>query len=130
VVAVGRDEDVLLAQGADRADVSGLLSRGEMAVAADPRRLVLALGRRLEGPDEQHQLEQAPQLRLVATAVGRMRLVRLRRVVRMLHLPVFPHSASVPARRRCGTVDRASGLVIRATGAGPAQTARVQPRYA
>jgi hypothetical protein len=65
VVAIRGDQHVVVAHRPDGADVRRLLSRREMAVAADLRGLVLALGLRLEGPDQQHQLEQPAQLRIV-----------------------------------------------------------------
>src|SRR3954466_4351450 len=56
VAAVARDEQVGLVHGAHGADARRLLARREMAVAADLRGLVLALGLRLEDADEQHLL--------------------------------------------------------------------------
>src|SRR6266496_3690118 len=66
MVAVCGHQHVVVVQRPDRAHVRGLLARGQMAVAADLRGLVLALGLGLEGPDEEHQLEQLPQPRAVA----------------------------------------------------------------
>jgi hypothetical protein len=60
VVAVGRYQQVILAQRAHRADVRGLLARRKMAVAADLGGLVLALGFGLERTDQHHQFEQPP----------------------------------------------------------------------
>ena len=70
VVAVGGDQHVVLLHRADRADVRCLLARGEVAVAADLGCLVLPLRLRLEGADQEHQLEQVSQLVVVVALHG------------------------------------------------------------
>jgi hypothetical protein len=67
VAAVGHDHGVVLAHRRHRADGGGLLPGGQMAVAADARLLVLALGLGLELPDQGHQAEE------LAQALGRLR---------------------------------------------------------
>jgi hypothetical protein len=54
VAAVPGDEQVVLLQRRHRADRRRLLPRGQVAVAADPRRLVLALRGLLEAADQEH----------------------------------------------------------------------------
>jgi hypothetical protein len=62
VASITGDQQVLLLHGVDDADRRGLLAGGEVAVAADPGGLVLALGLGLEHPDEHHLLVQAAQV--------------------------------------------------------------------
>ena len=59
MVAIGGDEQVVVPQRVHRADDRRLLTGGQMAVAADPRRLVLALGLGLERANEHHLLVRA-----------------------------------------------------------------------
>ena len=55
VTAVAGDEQVVGLERRDRADRRRLLPGGQMAVAADPGRLVLALRRFLEAADQEHR---------------------------------------------------------------------------
>jgi hypothetical protein len=62
VAAITGDEHVVVLHRVHDADRRRLLPRGQVAVAADPRRLVLALGLGLEDADQHHLLVQPPHL--------------------------------------------------------------------
>jgi hypothetical protein len=62
VAAITRDENVVRLHRVDDADCGRLLAGAQVAVAADLRGLVLALGLGLEDPDQHHLLVQAAQV--------------------------------------------------------------------
>ena len=78
VLAIGREQVVLVAHHGDGADDRGLLSHGEVEEAADLGLHVHLLRALLEVPDQEHLLEQ-----LDRGLLGRQ-LVLLRAAVRLL----------------------------------------------